>query len=75
MNRFSERKGTALEHCRLAKEKALSVFDHLREGCGTCSTSRLVKVNKNTVTRLARKAGQPAQASHDEHVVFSPSNS
>ncbi len=72
--RFSERKGTVLEHSRLPLDKAISVLDHLREGCGTRSTGRLVKVNKNTVTRLARKAGQHAEASHGEHVAFSPSN-
>jgi len=71
MDRFSERKGTVLEHCRLPKDKALSVLDHLREGCGTRSTGRLVKVTPNAVTRLARKAGSHAQASHDEHVAFS----
>jgi len=73
--RFSERKGTPLEHCRLPKAKALSVLDHLREGCGTRSTGRLVGVSKNTVTRMARKAGPHAKASHDEHVAFSPSES
>jgi len=31
-DRFSERKGTVLAHCRLSKDKALSVLDHLREG-------------------------------------------
>jgi len=75
MARFSERKGTVLEHCRLPKEKALSVLDHLREGCGTRATGRLVNVTSNAVTRLSRKAGQHAQASHDHHVAFSPSHS
>jgi len=70
--RFSERKGTALEHCRLPKTKAINVLNHLREGCGTRSTGRLVDVGKDAVTRLARKAGSHAQKSHDEHVAFSP---
>ena len=74
MIRFSERKGTPLEHCRLPKAKALSVLNHLREGCGTRSTGRLVGVSTNAVTRLARKAGSHAKASHAEHVAFSPSN-
>ncbi len=72
--RFSERKGTPLEHCRLSKAKALSVLAHLREGCGTRSTGRLVGVSKDTVTRMARKAGQHAEASHAKHVAFSPSD-
>ncbi len=72
--RFSERKGTVLEHCRLPKEKALDVLNHLREGCGTRSTGRLVGVSKDTVTRMARKAGRHAPASHDHHVAFSPSD-
>jgi len=38
--RFSERKGTALEHGRLPVNKAISVFDHLGEGGGTRSTGR-----------------------------------
>jgi len=63
-----------LEHSRLPYDKALSVLDHLREGCGTRATGRLVKVTSHAVTRLARKAGQHAQASHDHHVAFSPSN-
>jgi len=74
-DRFSERKGTVLEHCRLPVDKAISVLDHLREGCGTRSTGRLVGVSKDTVTRMSRKAGRHAQASHDHHVAFSPSDS
>jgi hypothetical protein len=35
-------------------------------------TSRLVRVNKNTVVRLAVVAGQHAQEGHDELVAFSP---
>jgi len=72
MDRFSERKGTVLEQSRLPFDKAISVLDHLREGCGTRSTGRLVGVSKDTVTRLSRKAGRHAQVSHDEHVAFSP---
>ena len=70
--RFSERKGTVLEHCRLPKAEALGVLDHLREGCGTRSTGRLMGVSNKAVTRLARKAGAHAQQSHEEHVAFSP---
>src|SRR5215470_16131279 len=48
---FSERKGTVLEHARLPDDKALAVLKHIQEGCGTRATSRLVDVDKNTVTR------------------------
>jgi len=70
--RFSERKGTVLEQSRLSKEKAISVLDHLREGCGTRATSRLVRVDKNTVTRYIRVAGAHAVGMHDELVPVSP---
>src|SRR6201746_272527 len=39
---FSERKGTVPEHARLPDEEALAVLNHLREGCGTRATGRLV---------------------------------
>jgi transposase-like protein len=70
--RFSERRGTVLEQARLPDEKALAVLDHIREGCGTRATSRLVKVDKNTVTRYIAKAGAHARPLHDELVAFSP---
>src|SRR5262249_58447094 len=69
---FSERKGTPLEDSRLPPEKAVSLLEHLREGAGTRATSRLVKVDKNTVTRYLRLAGPHAQGLHHELVAFSP---
>ena len=72
--RFSERKGTALFHCKLPQDKAVAVFQHLQESCGVLQTSRLVGVNKNTVVRLAVVAGKHAQGLHDELVAFSPSD-
>ena len=72
--RFSERKGTALYRCKLPEGKALSVLQHLQESCGVRQTSRLVGVNKDTVTRLALAAGQHARDVHDERVAFSPSD-
>ena len=69
---FSERKGTVLEQARLPDEKALAVLKHLREGCGTRATSRLVGVDKNTVTRYLAIAGAHAEKLHDELVAFSP---
>ncbi|HSQ55794.1 MAG TPA: hypothetical protein VLM40_08605 [Gemmata sp.] len=72
--RFSERKGTVLEQSRLSAEKVHDVLNHIREGCGTRATSRLVKVDKNTVTRYLALAGAHAEALHDELVAFSPSD-
>jgi transposase-like protein len=71
---FSERKGTVLEQARLPDDKALSVLEHLREGCGTRATGRLVGVDKNTVTRYLARAGAHAERRHDELVAFSPLN-
>ena len=70
--RFSERKGTPLFHCHLPADKALAVLEHLQDGCGVRQTSRLVRVNQRTVTRLGRKAGDHARAAHDELVSLSP---
>jgi transposase-like protein len=70
--RFSERKGTVLEQSRLPDEKVHDILDHIREGCGTRATSRLVHVDKNTVTRYIALAGGQAATLHDELVAFSP---
>jgi transposase-like protein len=70
--RFSERKGTPLFDCRLDEAKAQAVLAHLDDGCGVRQTERLTKANRNTVMRLARKAGAHAKAAHDELVSFSP---
>jgi transposase-like protein len=69
---FSERKGTPLWQSRLEEKKALSVLEHVAEGCGVRQTARLVKVNKNTVCRLSALAGDHACRAHDELVDFSP---
>lgn len=71
---FSERKGTVLEHSRLPQAKVLDILDHIREGCGTRATSRLVKVDKNTVTRYLALEGSHSQKLHEELVAFSPSD-
>ena len=70
--RFSERKGTVLEQSRLPDAKALDVLDHIREGCGTRATGRLVGVDKNTVTRYVALAGAHSESLHDELVALSP---
>ncbi len=71
---FSERRGTVLSHSHLPQKKAVAVLEHIREGCGTRATARLVGVDKNTVTRYTRLAGSHAQALHDELVALSPSD-
>jgi transposase-like protein len=70
--RFSERKGTPLSHSCLPPEKVVSVLQHLVEGNGIRQTERLVGVHRDTVMRLARKAGEHAREAHDELVDFSP---
>lgn len=69
---FSQRKGTVLEHSRLPAEKAIAVLEHIREGCGTRATGRLVGVAPNTVTRYVVLAGAHGKKLHDELVAFSP---
>jgi transposase-like protein len=70
--RFSERKGTPLFGSQLTEEKAVSIFEHLADRNGVRATARLVKVNRNTVVRYSRLAGDHARQLHDELVAFSP---
>ena len=70
--RFSERKGTPLFDCRLPPDKVVAVLNHLVEGCGVRQTGRLVGVDKNTVVRYTRRAGEHAEQLHDELVAVSP---
>lgn len=72
--RFSERKGTPLFRARLPEETIVSVLEHIQEGCGVRKTSRLVRVNRETVTRYSLLAGGHAYDLHDELVAFSPSD-
>ena len=72
--RFSERKGTVLFGARLSPEKVEAVLEHVAEGCGVRQTGRLCKVNRNTVGRYSRLAGEHARDLHDELVVLSPPN-
>jgi len=71
---FSQRKGSALYQCRLPQQKAISVLQHVAEGCGVRQTARLTQVDKNTVCRLVAIAGGHARRLHDELVAFSPSD-
>jgi len=72
--RFSERKGTALFNSRLPEEKAMSVLEHIAEGCGIRKTGRLVRVSRGSVGRLAKLAGEQSGMLHDELVAFSPAD-
>jgi transposase-like protein len=73
--RFSERKGTPLFGSQLSEGQAVSIFEHLADRNGVRATARLVKVNRNTVVRYARLAGDHARQLHDELVDFSPEHS
>jgi transposase-like protein len=72
--RFSERKGTPLFGAQLPEDKAVTVLHHIAEGVGVRKTGRLVGVNRNTVVRYGRLAGDHAQQLHDALVAFSPSD-
>lgn len=65
---FSERKNTALWNSKIAEAKAVSVAEHLADGCGLKSTARLVKVDASTVRRLNTKVGKHGQRYHDQEV-------
>ncbi len=72
---FSERKGTVLEHSRLPEGKAISILEHMREGCGVRSTARLTRTSSNTVRfqdDLKNTFGRcefPISVSHDALLV------
>ena len=65
---FSERKNTALWNSKIPETKAVSVAEHLDDGCSIKSTARLVKVDASTVRRLNGKAGKHGQQYHEQEV-------
>lgn len=65
---FSERKNTALWNSKVTEAKAVSVAEHLAEGCSIKATARLVKVDPSTVRRLNRRIGKHGQAYHQQEV-------
>jgi IS1 family transposase/transposase-like protein len=65
---FSERKNTALWNTKVREAKAVSVGEHLAEGCSLKGTARLVKVDASTVRRLNQRLGKHGEALHDERV-------
>ena len=70
--RFSERKGTPLFGSHLGSETVGSILGHVAEGCGVRQTGRLCKVDRKTVARYGRRAGENARGLHDELVALSP---
>lgn len=71
-SRFSERKGTVLFNCKINSDKAISVLEHLSEGCGIRKTCRLTSVSLGSVSRLSKKAGKHVKSAHNELVAFPP---
>lgn len=65
---FSERKNTALWNSKISEAKAISVAEHLAEGCSIKGTARLVKVDPSTVRRLNRQAGTHGRQYHEQEV-------
>jgi transposase-like protein len=70
--RSSERRGTPLFDSRLPPGKVESALEHIAEGCGARQTGRLCEVDRGTVGRLSRAAGEHAGDPHDEPVELSP---
>ena len=64
--------GHTLFDSRLDPGKVEAVLEHIAEGCGVRQTGRLCRVNRNTVGRLSRLAGEHARGLHEELVAFSP---
>ena len=71
--KFSERRGTIFSDSLLPKEKTIAVMEHIAEGVGVRTTGRLTKVNRATVSRLTKLAGEHAEQLHNDLVAFSPS--
>ena len=65
---FSQRTGTPFFRTRMPEEKLVSVVKHLAEGNGMRATGRLCEVALNTVMRIAKTAGEHAEAFHNQKV-------
>jgi transposase-like protein/IS1 family transposase len=65
---FSERKNTALWNSKIAEARAVSIAEHLSEGCSLKSTARLVKADVSTIKRLNRRLGEHGQTFHEQQV-------
>jgi len=65
---FSERYGTPFYRTQLPEAKLIDIAAHIVEGDGMRSTGRLCHVPLNTVLRYAHRAGDHAEAFHDQMV-------
>ena len=65
---FSERKNTALWNTKIREAKAVSIAEHLSEGNSIKGTSRLLRVDPETVRRLNKRSGRHGKMFHDEKV-------
>src|SRR5205823_13110 len=62
------RKNPAVWNTKDLEEKAVSVAEHLAEGCSLSATARLARVHPSVGTRLKGKVRGHAETFHDEHV-------
>ena len=58
---FSERRGSALFNMKISEERAESVIDHIRQGCGFRATVSLTGVSKEAVSRLMLVTGESSE--------------
>ena len=63
-----EPKHTLLSNVRVAPQNAILALKMLLEGCGVRATSRLTGLEKKTVLKLLRKAGEKAEKLLDTKV-------
>src|SRR5213075_3176614 len=62
---FSERKGTTLFNSKIREDKVASIIEHLDRKNGVVATAELVKVAKDTVSRVSRVTGRVFHKLHD----------
>jgi len=65
---FSERASTPFFRTQLPEDQIVAIAEHVVEGNGMRPTARLCGVSLNTVLRIAVRAGEHAQAFHDQKV-------
>lgn len=63
---FSERKNTALWNTKIPEQRAIEVTRQLAEGTSFKGTARLTHTHRETVRRLAQKAGEHAEQFHEQ---------
>lgn len=62
--RFSERKGSLMEHSKIPPETVVRIVKCLGHGCSVEATADICEVDARTVERYAACAGQRAQDFH-----------